>query len=348
MFALTTALRSCPGIAVDAVLLNEGLLAERLREAGVPVTVADERRHGLGSLVCVVRRHIRRTGTQVLHSHRYKENLIAALTAASLTGLRTLRTVHGSAEDAPGARTWKRRLVGAIDHLGARFVQRPVVCVSERLRRELSSALPSDRLTVIPNGIDIESSERAAGPIVARPGTPFRVGFLGRLSPVKRVDLILDIAAALARETPGAFEFVIAGEGPLREDLEARVRRDGIGGVRFLGFVDRPGAVLRQLDAMLLTSDHEGLPMIVLEAMVLGVPVVSHAVGGIPDALGGDAGGVLLPDQDPKRYAEALRALRADPARARAAAAHAAARVRAEFSSRTMAARYAALYAARP
>jgi glycosyltransferase involved in cell wall biosynthesis len=168
--------------------------------------------------------------------------------------------------------------------------------------------------------VDFDALRQAAArPTDALPGRrEFRIGFFGRLTPVKRVDVILEIAALAEQKAPGQFGFYIFGEGPLRSELEERARRLKLDDtVHFMGFVSEPAAWLAAMNALLITSDHEGLPMIVLEAMGLEVPVISHAVGAIPDVLGGGALGTLVPDQEPSRYADAVIALRGSPALAR-------------------------------
>ena len=107
--------------------------------------------------------------------------------------------------------------------------------------------------------------------------------------------------------------FYVFGEGPLRAELEAEAERLGItAAARFMGFTHEVAANLKAMDLLLLTSDHEGLPMIVLEAMTLRVPVVSHAVGAIPALLDEGRGGTLLTTQAPEAFA---RAIAGDPGR---------------------------------
>lgn len=347
LFALVTALRDGGEADVDVVLLNEGMLADRLRAEGIAVTVFDERRHGLRELATKVRAHCRARGTQVLHTHRYKENVIGSAVRVMDPAIRTLRTVHGATEHPPRGLALKRRVQRAADWACARFVQWPTVAVSEPLGAQLRRELPASRVRVVENGLRIAESERRAMTPVALPdvGGRRRVGFFGRMAPVKRVDLILEIAARLEERAPGAFAFLLFGEGPLQRPLQEEATRRGLAGhVRFLGFTSEVAAHLRKMDAMLMTSDHEGLPMIVLEAMALGVPVVSHAVGAIPSLLDDGRAGTLIGTQDPEAYVEALLALRDAPAETARRTAAAAARVRERYSAERTAADYAAIY----
>lgn len=344
---MTVALHRGGDVEVDVVLLNEGILAERLRAAGVPVTVFDERTTGARALFGAIRRHLVARRTRVLHTHRYKENVLGAAAVLTLRGVRTTSTLHGAPEFTTRAWQLHKSLPQWLDWCAARFIQWPVICVSAELRDRLAESLPRERLRVVPNGVDIERLGQAAA---ADPGLPagtrrIRVGFFGRLTPVKRVDLLLEVARRVERERPGTFEFLIFGDGPLRAELEGQASALGLGdSVRFMGFTDQPAPRLSRMDLMLLTSDHEGLPMVVLEAMALGTHVVSHAVGAIPEVLEGGEAGTLVEDQDPEAYALAI--LAATDQREATAGRTARARdvVRERYSAERTVAEYVAIY----
>lgn len=315
---MVLALHRAGGVDVDLVLLNEGILAQRVRAAGVPVTVFPEQQLGGWRLLTSIRRHLTSRKTQVLHTHRYKENVLGAAATLITRGARTMRTLHGAPEFAVSAVRLGKSAPQWLDWLVARVVQFPIVCVSEELRQRCARNLPAARLRVVPNGVDIADLQRRAVEMecVNLPGGagPCRIGFFGRLSPVKRVDILIRTAAILERTAPGGYLFHVFGDGPLRAELEVLARECGVSqAVQFMGFASEPAPCLRAMDAMLLTSDHEGLPMIVLEAMALRVPVISHAVGAIPEVLGGGTMGTLIQGQRPEDYARAIQHLRAAP-----------------------------------
>jgi L-malate glycosyltransferase len=345
---LVLGLQRTQDVDVDVILLNEGVLATRLRQAGVMVTVYPENQLSGMDLFATIRRHlvVRRTG--ILHTHRYKENVLGAFAAALTSGARSTRTLHGAPEF--HSRIWQlhKSVPQWLDWFTARFLQFPTVCVSAELRDRCARSLPIRRVKVVPNGVDIEALREAAAeavgdlPIGAR---PFRVGFFGRLTAVKRVDVILEVATLLERESPGQFGVYLFGDGPLRSDLEEKVRTLNLEAmVHFMGFTTRPAPWLRMMNTVLLTSDHEGLPMIVLEAMALGVPVVSHAVGAIPEVLGGGALGTLVPNQEPSQYARGITALRDAPESARTQAARAAQHVARLYSAEHSVREYVSIY----
>jgi glycosyltransferase involved in cell wall biosynthesis len=334
-------------VDIDVILLNEGLLADRLRQAGVPVTVFLESQLGALQLFARIRRHLSARRTHVLHTHRYKENVLGAFAAAFSGGTRSTRTLHGAPEFS--ARIWqpRQKVPQVLDWLAARFMQFPVICVSSELRDRCAQSLPSRRLRVVPNGVDFKALRQAAAqPTEALPGRrEFRIGFFGRLTPVKRVDVILEVAALLERKAPGQFGVYLFGDGPLRSELEEQARRlklDEV--VHFMGFVSEPAAWLASMNALLVTSDHEGLPMIVLEAMGLGVPVVSHAVGAIPDVLGRGTLGTLVPNQSPSEYADAVIALRDSPELTKAQSSRASENVVSLYSAELTVQQYISIY----
>lgn len=345
---LVLGLQRTKDVDVDVILLNEGLLAERLRQAGVTVTVYPESQLSGIDLLARIRRHLIARRIGILHTHRYKENVLGAFAAALTFAARSTRTLHGAPEFHAGIWQLHKSVPQWLDWFTARFMQFPIVCVSNELRDRCARSLPIGRLRVVPNGVDIEALHDVAAQVVGdlRIGArPFRVGFFGRLTPVKRVDVILEVAKELERESPGQFGVHLFGEGPLRSELEEQVRTMNLEAmVHFMGFTTHPAPWLRSMHALLLTSDHEGLPMIVLEAMALGVPVVSHAVGAIPEVLGGGALGTLVPNQEPSQYARAITALRDAPEAARTQAARAAQHVGRRYSAEHSVREYISIY----
>jgi glycosyltransferase involved in cell wall biosynthesis len=131
--------------------------------------------------------------------------------------------------------------------------------------------------------------------------------FVGRLVPVKGLDVLLDACAELAR-SGGRFRLCLVGDGPLRGSLEQRAGRLGLGGkVQFCG--PRPHGQLpdwfRAADLFVLPSRSEGLPSVLLEATACGTPFVASRVGGIPEVAGPE-GSRLVPPGDAGLLAVAL------------------------------------------
>lgn len=153
-------------------------------------------------------------------------------------------------------------------------------------------------------------------------------------------------AARRVADAQGAARFFVVGQGPLAADVEALHRDlELTGAVELLGYRADALDVLAAADVFALSSTHEGLPVALMEALVLGVPVVATAVGGIPDAITSGVEGLLVPPSDPVALADAVLALARDGDARRRMGAAAAARG-AAFDIRVAATRLEAVYEA--
>ena len=344
LYYLAKALAARGDIDLRVALLNDGILAERLRAQNIPVAIFDEsQRHAL-DIGGALRRLIHDFRPHIVHSHRLKENVLAWL-AGTGSGARGVRTVHGASEHR--ARWWRldKHIYRNLDAMAARHGQAAIVAVSAELAALCRHSGPAAKVVTIENGIDLtELEQRAQAPVDLPPSGNVKIGIVCRMMPVKRVDLFIQAAQMVCAARDDA-QFYVFGDGPLLETQRALARELQLGErVRFAGFRADMPACLRALDLLLITSDHEGLPLNLLEAMALGVPVAAHAVGGIPPALDSGRLGVLIHEQTARAYADAILNILRDRspaiARARLAQAHA----RARYSATRMAEEYAALY----
>ncbi|MEV8477693.1 glycosyltransferase [Streptomyces sp. NPDC051173] len=173
---------------------------------------------------------------------------------------------------------------------------------AEFRRRRLPNA------TALPNPLPFDPGPPA--PLDTR-----RIGAVGRLEEIKRLDRLLDAFAVAGAADPG-WELHCFGDGPLEPELRARAERLGIGGrVRFRGSVRDMAAAYRELSVVALTSEREGRPMALAEASAVGVPCVSFDLsGGVRELVAHGRTGSLVPPGDTAAFAEALRQLMADAA----------------------------------
>ena len=207
---------------------------------------------------------------------------------------------------------------------------------SESIRdaAKLRSGVDFDRVHVLPNGVDAADVAKEARP-PRDPASVLRVGFLGRLDPVKRVPLLVEAMRQVERA-----ELHIFGDGPDRAAVE--LARRGMANVRLHGFADRRAA-FEQMDVLCLPSLAEGFPMVVIEAMAAGVPVVGTDAPGLRDAIVHDETGLLFDEAGVDPIATALRDLRDHPDRAATRATAAVAHVREHLTWQSIVPRYAAL-----
>ncbi|WP_170207870.1 glycosyltransferase [Rarobacter incanus] len=177
------------------------------------------------------------------------------------------------------------------------------------IRAEYPSAPP---IFVVPHSLHFTDRVSDAGV-----RNPYRVIFLGRLAPEKRVVEIVHAFAPVARRFPQA-ELVIVGSGPTWEDVEAAVAElELVDRVTFRGWLPRAEAELAAAGMMVVASDFEGYAMTIGESLIQETPVVSFDLPYGPRAQLGDFGGLLVPYLDFAALSDALCALMADPARAR-------------------------------
>lgn len=318
LYTLVTSLHCTFNVPVNVVLLNHGTLEKKLQKAGVPVIVLDESTmSGLNILRSLVR-VIKNLKPSIIHTHRVKENILGSI-AARLTGqIPSLRTTHGAPEHRPSWKQIPKHIIRTLDWLTGRILQNRIIAVSEDLSRILGKNFPTEKIRTIENGLDIEAIQSQAtkqNPDENAYPTTITVGLAGRLVPIKRVDLFIEAAQYIQEHYPGLkISFHIFGDGPLRDELENLSKKLGTENiVHFEGHCDNLPQQLQGLNALLMTSDHEGLPMILLEAMALQVPIVSHAVGGIPQLLDNGSCGTLIHEQNAPAYANVIQQLQQHP-----------------------------------
>lgn len=281
-------LRGQPGVQLSVVLLNQGELERRLRALDIDVTVLDEAQHSAMVIFWRLLRLMRRLQPQVVHTHRFKENILGSVAARLATRAVCVRTEHGAPEHpTAGLRHLPRRVLQGLDAWCATRLQAACIAVSDELGQQLRRARPGCNVVVIANGVAAVAARGAAPSWKQAAPDALHVGIAGRLVPVKRVDLFLQMAALLRGEADGTrWQFHVFGDGPLRPALQQQAAaQDPADGVRFHGHCADMPAQLPYLDVLVMCSDHEGLPMVALEAVAAGTPVLAHAVGGLVDLL---------------------------------------------------------------
>jgi glycosyltransferase involved in cell wall biosynthesis len=288
---------------------GDGFLAEAARTSGaryVPLRHMRRRIDPVHDVLALLEliRLLRRERPAVVHANSSKAGILGRLAAVAAGVPARLFTVHGWAFKAD-------RGLSARAYLWADRLMSPLttttICVADsELRAGLRArTCRPDRTVVIRNGV-------APGP----PPRPSRAGpvtvlAVGRLRPPKDFPTLV---RAVARLEPGAVRLEIAGDGPERAALASEIERLGLDGtVELLGTRSDVPDLLAAADVFVLSSDSEGLPMSVLEAMAAGVPVVATAVGGVPELVRDDETGLLVPPRDPGALAAALGKLAADP-----------------------------------
>jgi glycosyltransferase involved in cell wall biosynthesis len=254
-------------------------LGARMKEKGVPIILFDERRkislRGLRAIYCVMRE----CNFDMLHTHGYKATVMGGI-AAIFAGKPFITTYHAMANqsDLPKMSGKIYKIVEDVFIRRARMV----IAVSKMIKEELIvRGVPEERIRVIYNGIeDIFAGERGKDTKIDEEDMfcPHLVS-VGRLVKLKRFDLVLDAIARLKDVLP-RIGFSIAGDGPLREQLAEKAADLGIlDRIRFLGYVESPERIYRIGDIFILSSDTEGTPLALIEAMSASLGVITTPVG---------------------------------------------------------------------
>ncbi len=273
----------------------------------------------------------------VVHTHGYRGDIQGGAVARRL-GLPTVTTVHGFTGGG-----WKNRLYERLQRRAFRRFS-AVVAVSRPLGAQLAAAgIAAERIHVIPNAAPATAAgaldRAAARHAFGLPLGAFVLGWVGRLSPEKGPDLLIE---ALARTAPG-IEAVVIGDGAAGGSLARMAESRGIGPrIHWRGLVPEAARLFAAFDCFVLSSRTEGTPMVLFEAMATGVPIVATAVGGVPDVVS-EREAILVPPE-PSALAEAIARIAAEPDAARDRAAAARRRLEAERRLEPWIARYDAVY----
>lgn len=319
-----------------------GQIVNRAVEAGVSAEAfVSSGRLDLLSIVKRLRSLLRRYPHAVVHSHGYKPDILLSLLRVP-SRLICLSTCHGWY-----SRSRKERLLEMLNKRAVRGFDR-VIAVSEVIERELiDHGVGVQRVSLVRNGI---GALRASADARARIRHEMRVGAeeqaivqIGRLGYPKRNDLLLEAVSSL----PAALlpHIWLVGEGEHESMLRDLARQRGLEArVRFCGYRNDIPDILSAADVMAVTSDTEGMPITVLEAMAMRCAVVSTTVGAIPRVLRDRTDAWLVPPGDSAALASALAEALGRPGIAKARAESAYQQYRREYSRDSMGSRYLEIY----
>ncbi len=223
------------------------------------------------------------------------------------------RTAHAYIEHLQVGLTYSRRREAMV-RLIARRVDLVIAVSPLQGEAWRQRGFPEDRIIVVENGVEaprMNGSKLELRRELGIPASAVVALLAARLRPEKRVPDFVH-AVAIARKTHPELVGLIAGEGPDRSAVERALASTG--DVQLLGHRDDVPSLMAAADIFVLVSDFEAVPMAILEAMAVGLPVVATDVGGIPDLIGDGEAGVLVPPRDPSAIAASLVMLARDPA----------------------------------
>jgi L-malate glycosyltransferase len=337
MYTLASSLSLIPEVNLLCVVLNEGKLSEKLRQADIKVIVIDERVHSFAALRNKLVAVLDGQNIDIIHSHRYKENLLAAWVKRKCHIKYLVQTVHGIDERRTGLRKLKSDVTSLINRHYSRKHFDKVIAVSAEIKQQLEASYRPDQLVMIHNCIDTAKVTPTKLPALMKaelniPDDALVIGSVGRMVPIKGYEIFLQMAKLLTAKRRDLV-FILAGDGPLLDELEKMAADLGLRDqVKFLGFREDILDIVNCLDIFVMSSYHEGIPIALLEAMALNKAVVSTAVGGIMEVLEDGVSGLLVKSGDPIALADACEKVLGSAELRRLLGNEAAKRVKQEFS----------------
>jgi glycosyltransferase involved in cell wall biosynthesis len=281
-------------------------VGDELREMGIVVTDLKMEKVWRFDAFWRLYQLLKKEEFSIVHGSLFHANIAARL-VGKLAGIPVILTWRHSISIGPRWRDWVNRLTAKLDD--------KVVAVSNQVRRaEIdSTGISINKVEVIYNGIDVQEYYQVPQDECNMIRTEYNIsddafviGFIGRLHPVKNLDVLLDAFSLIQPRTKNAL-LVLAGRGEMLDQLRELTRSLGIGNnIVFLGHQTEITKILKTFDILVLPSRIEGFGLVLLEAMASGVPVIATNVGGIPEVVEDGITGLLVSPGDPNVLASAI------------------------------------------
>lgn len=272
-----------------------------------------------------------------MHTHGYRSDIVGGH-AGHESGLPIVTTVHGFTGGG-----WKNRTYERLQRFAFRRFDAVVVVSRPQAEQLRAGGVPPRRIHIVPNALAAHPAPLGRAEARSALGLPAEgliAGWVGRLSKEKGIDVFID---AFASMTDRVIQAAVMGDGPERATEAARAEKLAPSRLIWLGAVPEASRYFAAFDLFVMSSRTEGLPMVMLEAMAAGIPIVATSVGGIPDLIS-PAEGMLVAAEDPGALADAMRATLDDRAAAASRARAAQLRQKTEFDVAPWSARYESIY----
>jgi glycosyltransferase involved in cell wall biosynthesis len=296
-----------------ACLYDLGAVADEIIAAGVPVVNLDMR--GKSDLRVVYRlvRLLRKEKIQILQSHLFHANLLAAIVGK----LSNVPVIIATRQNVDIGGVGRER----VNRWALRSCDAVVAVSKEVYKAEIQhSQTDPAKVVVIPNTVQVEAFTGVNQAQVEmlrqewniHPSRPV-IGTVARFDRQKGHVYLIDATIKILKQIPST-KILLVGDGPLRPQMEDKAEALGLSdSIIFTGIRHDVQKILALLDLFVLPSLWEGLPVALLEAMAAGLPVVATAAGGTPEAVVDGTTGLLVPPRDPLALAKAITRLLNDP-----------------------------------
>jgi L-malate glycosyltransferase len=290
---------------IFTIVFNNGILTEKLRLSNIETIVIDEKKTRPIAFIWKIYKILKLKQPNIIHVHGYKEAFLSGIAAKFCRINKIIRTHHGKGIIDGNI---KQRL---LEFLIAKFFIKFSISVSTDLKKNLIfHNLGNDNtISVIHNGINIEKicfvkNNKEIREELGIEQHTLVIGTLGRMTKVKGHKYFLEGAQRVCKNNNTTF--VIAGDGPLKKDAIDFIQTNNIeNSVKIIGFRNDPYDILNMFDIFTLTSLHEGVPMVLLEAMCLAKPIIATNVGGIPEICIHGENAILIDPMDSNGFTDA-------------------------------------------
>jgi glycosyltransferase involved in cell wall biosynthesis len=277
-----------------ACLATMGPVGEVLKSGGIHVTSLEA--IGPRDIRAIARlaKLIRRERYDTVFSFLIHANVAAAIVRPFFPRVRFLQSIQTTQPEP----TWHWR-AQKIAHRFAEKIVVPSLSVAQAAMER--SGIPGKKIAIIANAVDLDAFPCREP---REPATPAKIGFIGRLDPIKRVQDLIDAIKLLGERAT----LDVYGEGSERESLSTLVSSFGLENrVTFHGSIPSPQDALKTIDILVLPSQAEGFGLVLIEAMASGVPVVATDAPGIRNVVRNNMTGLLVPVRSPTDLSDAIR-----------------------------------------
>jgi glycosyltransferase involved in cell wall biosynthesis len=347
LYSLLKEMIKLPQFSIEVCFtMSRGSVADLMGDLGIK-TYCLNMKSGFDLINAMkLKRLIKKRKYDIIHSHTGQ--LLTCLAIRLASQPLQIMTEHGSVmSDFPVRKKIERYFLRTILRS-----YKYLVAVSESIRKAMviKYNVPADKIVVIRNGVRLDRfTERVLPTQELRQKLALSlhrkiVGAVARLFPEKGIDHLILAAPIVLQKHPDCL-FMIAGDGPLRQELERQVKNAGpSGNFKFLGQRDDIPDLLSIMDVLVIPSVSEGMPISALEAMASGKPIVAYAVGGMPEIVDQGKTGFLVSPRSPDLLADAINILLSNAGIRLRMGQYSRERALKEFDIRTSAKRYEDLY----
>jgi L-malate glycosyltransferase len=309
-FQLLSGLLKEKNIDLFVFLLNQGKLLQKCNLEGIKTYLIDE---NINSFLKILSKSITlsiKIKPDIVHTHRYKENILASMIQPFCGMPLLISTQHGRNE-AEGKPSYFQLIISDVNRISLNWRFKKIVAVSGDTKSYLltEKRINIKKIKSIHNGIDPDHytvQEKSSN--IAN----IKIGSAGRLFPVKNYLQLIDIAANVIKYR-GDVEFILAGDGPERNAIKRKIESLGIEKqVKLSGHLNNMKTFYGEIDLYINTSLHEGSPMTILEAMASGRPVLAFHTAGLKEIISNGLDGYTVPAGSTKLFAAKIVSLMDD------------------------------------